>query len=53
MPYGCTHDPLTDRELDDKFVECMTVPGVAWDGTELLARPRNLEHWTNVREVLA
>ncbi|BAH51378.1 MmgE/PrpD family protein [Rhodococcus opacus] len=53
MPHGYTLDPLTDRELDDKFGECMTVPGVVWDGTELLARLRNLEHCTNVREVLA
>lgn len=53
MPHGYNSDPLTDEELDAKFVMCLTVPGSAWDPSDMLARIRALPHATDVRELLA
>lgn len=53
MPHGYNTDPLTDDELDRKFVQCLQVPGTAWDATDMLARLKDLPHATDVRDLLA
>jgi hypothetical protein len=42
---------LTDDELDDKFTDCLSVPGAAWNASLLLSRLRNLHVCTNIRDV--
>lgn len=37
MPHGYGHDPLSDKELDEKFLACAAIPGSVWDGPALLS----------------
>ena len=53
MPHGYNTDPLTDAELDAKFMGCLAIPGSAWEPADLLDRLRNLPTTTDVRELLA
>lgn len=42
MPHGYAHDPLSDEELDRKFLQCLRTPGSLYDGSALLGALREL-----------
>jgi 2-methylcitrate dehydratase PrpD len=48
MPHGNAQDPLLDAELDTKFLQCLSTPGSAFDGPDLLAALRALPTTRNV-----
>lgn len=53
MPHGYNRDPLSDQELNAKFLECTSVPGSVWDGPELLTRLWDLNRLKGLRNLFA
>jgi 2-methylcitrate dehydratase PrpD len=51
MPHGYGRDPLSDQELDAKFLECTSVPGSVWNGPELLSRLWDLAGLKGLRDL--
>ncbi|MYR76049.1 MULTISPECIES: MmgE/PrpD family protein [unclassified Streptomyces] len=52
MPHGSAHDPLSDEELDQKFLDCLRSPGSVFDGPTLLAALRDLPSARNTAQLL-
>ncbi len=53
MPHGHSGSPLSDAELDAKFVECAQTPGSAWDGRRLLRGIRGIDDRATLRGLFA
>lgn len=52
FPRGAASDPLSQAELNEKFISCCTYAGIK-DGPQLLARLRNVADLAGVRSLLA